>query len=77
MLLNTPKSGYNLTPPHPMAYVPGFDHDVFISYAHGDDRDWINSFMDRLKQTLKRLLGIEPIFWIDTNDLRKSRDFSK
>jgi hypothetical protein len=29
-----------------MASVPGFDHDVFISYAHGDDRDWINRHRD-------------------------------
>jgi hypothetical protein len=60
-----------------MSYVLGFDHDVFISYAHGDDRDWINGLVDRLKQELKRRLGVEPSFWIDKEDLRKSRDFTK
>jgi TIR domain len=60
-----------------MAYVPGFQHDVFISYAHGDDRDWINRFLDSLKAATKQRLGREADFWIDTDDLRKSRDFTK
>ena len=59
-----------------MAFVPGFDHDVFISYAHGDDRDWINRFLDRLKPALSRLLPGADV-WIDKDDLRKSRDFEK
>lgn len=59
-----------------MAFVPGFDHDVFISYAHGDDRDWINRFLDRLRPDLSRLLP-EVDVWIDKDDLRKSRDFEK
>jgi hypothetical protein len=59
-----------------MAFVPGFDHDVFISYAHGDDREWISRFHDRLKTQLARLLpGAE--VWIDKDDLRRSRDFEK
>jgi hypothetical protein len=36
------KSSYNAPLPDPMGYVSGFDHDVFVSYAHGDDRDLIN-----------------------------------
>jgi hypothetical protein len=47
-----------------MAFVPGFEHDVFISYAHGDDRDWINSFLDRLRPALNRLLLGSDV-WID------------
>jgi hypothetical protein len=58
-----------------MSYVPGYNHDLFISYAHGDDRDWINRFIDRLKPELKRRLGMEPAIWIDDDFLRKSRDF--
>ena len=57
-----------------MAFVPGFDHDVFISYAHGDDREWINRFVDRLRPALGRLLPGSDI-WIDKDDLRKSRHF--
>jgi hypothetical protein len=60
-----------------MAYVPGFQHDVFVSYAHGDDRDWINRFLDRLKPALGRLLGFEAEIWIDEDSLRKSRDYRK
>jgi hypothetical protein len=59
-----------------MAFVPGFDHDVFISYAHGDDRDWINRFLDRLRPKLSGLLPGADI-WIDKDDLRKSRDFEQ
>jgi hypothetical protein len=59
-----------------MAFVPGFHHDVFVSYAHGDDRDWINRFLDRLTPVLSRLLPGADV-WIDNNDLRKSRNFEK
>jgi TIR domain len=59
-----------------MPFVPGFDHDVFISYAHGDDRGWVDRFVDRLKPVLTRLLPGADI-WIDKDDLRKSRDFEK
>jgi hypothetical protein len=58
-----------------MAYVPGFQYDIFVSYAHGDDRIWINGILDRLRPALKRLLGIEAEIWLDEDHLRKSRDF--
>jgi hypothetical protein len=60
-----------------MAYVPGYQHDIFISYAHGDDRDWINRLLDRLKPAIKRRLGVEANIWIDADSLRKTRDFRK
>jgi hypothetical protein len=60
-----------------MAYVPGYQHDLFISYAHGDDRDWINRLVDRLEPVLSQRLGIKPSIWIDDSKLRQSRDFSK
>jgi hypothetical protein len=59
-----------------MAFVPGFDHDVFISYAHGDDREWIDRFVDRLRPALSRRLPGADI-WIDKDDLRKSRNFEQ
>ena len=59
-----------------MAFVPGFDHDVFVSYAHGDDREWINRFLDRLRPALSRLLPGADV-WIDKDDLRKSRNFEQ
>ena len=60
-----------------MAYVPGYQHDVFISYAHGDDRDWINRLIDRLEPALTQRLGTKVGLWIDDDQLRRSRDFSK
>jgi hypothetical protein len=60
-----------------MAYVPGYEHDVFVSYAHGDDRDWINRTLDRLDSAVKQRLGLKPSIWIDDDQLRRSRDFSK
>jgi len=58
-----------------MAFVPGFSHDVFVSYAHGDDRAWIDRMVQRLKKEMKARLGTEPVFFFDTDDLRKSRDY--
>ena len=60
-----------------MAYVPGYQHDVFVSYAHGDDRDWINRLIDRLEPAIKQRLGVKAAIWLDDDGLRKSRDFSK
>ena len=39
------------------AYVPGFDHDLFLSYAHGDSREWIGALENSLRQELKQALG--------------------
>ena len=59
-----------------MAFVPGFDHDALSSYAHGDDRDWINRFLDPLEPALSRPLPGADV-WIDRDDLRKSRNFER
>lgn len=47
-----------------MAWVPGFQHDVFVSYAHVDDRfvrpetaGWVTSFVEELKTLLPPRLG--------------------
>jgi hypothetical protein len=45
-----------------MAYVPGYDHDVFVSYAHADEAadssgKWATEFIDRLRGALKHRLG--------------------
>ena len=60
-----------------MAYVPGFEHDVFVSYAHGDDRDWISRFVRALTSALDRRLGTKTSVWIDEDDNRRTRDFSR
>jgi hypothetical protein len=58
-----------------MAYVPGFDCDIFVSYAHGDDRDWVSGFVDRLREELRKLMGRPVEIWLDRDDLRYTRDF--
>jgi TIR domain len=57
-----------------MGFVPGFDSDVFISHAHGDDREWVDRFVVRLQTALSRLLPGAAV-WLETNDQRKSRNF--
>ena len=42
-----------------MAYLPGFEHDIFISYAHlneGADR-WVSLFHERLEAQLRQFAG--------------------
>jgi hypothetical protein len=47
-----------------MAYVSGYDNDVFVSYAHVDDRPlppardgWVSTLVDALKVLLAQQLG--------------------
>src|SRR5262245_16281042 len=41
-----------------MAYLPGFEHDIFISYSHVDDLDgWVEVFQKQLEVELSRLVG--------------------
>jgi hypothetical protein len=60
-----------------VAFVPGYDYDVFVSYAHGDNREWISRFAGRLESALKQKLGDPAKVWIDKDDLRATRDFRK
>jgi hypothetical protein len=57
-----------------MAYVPGYQHDIFVSYAHADDQPWISRLVDRLKVVLKQRLGIEPAIWNDRGALSVADD---
>ena len=59
-----------------MAFVRGYQHDVFISYAHEDDREWVNRLIARLEPAIKQRLGVKPSVWIEDEKLRASRDFS-
>ncbi|HVO81616.1 MAG TPA: toll/interleukin-1 receptor domain-containing protein [Terriglobales bacterium] len=62
-----------------MAYVPGHEADVFISYAHADDFGWI----ERLKRELERALiwklraSTKPEIFFDGEDLRAGRVFDR
>lgn len=57
-----------------MAFVPGFKHDVFVSYAHVDDQPspgipdgWVTTLVQGLRVVLGRKLGRPDSFslWID------------
>jgi hypothetical protein len=59
-----------------MAYVSGFKHDIFISYAHADDAadpqgvTWVSDFQVYLKRAVKQhLAGYEPTVFFDALDL--------
>jgi hypothetical protein len=58
-----------------MVYVPGFENDVFISYAHADDRARLEAFAGRLQRQLGTLLGTDPSIWKDLRNLRESQQF--
>ncbi|MFN8003294.1 MAG: toll/interleukin-1 receptor domain-containing protein [Acidobacteriota bacterium] len=51
-----------------MAYLPGFEHDILISYAHLDENgedQWVSRFHRRLEAELKRLAGRDLTIWRD------------
>jgi hypothetical protein len=57
-----------------MAYVPGLDHDLFISYAH-QDVDWVSALQEQLSERLIDRLGCDADVWQDINKLRTGQDF--
>jgi hypothetical protein len=59
------------------AYIPGYEHDIFISYAHGDNQTWIDGLVERLKQELREKLGSPVDIWVDKDSLRRSVDFQR
>lgn len=62
-----------------MAYVPGaeFEHDVFISYSHADNKTgWVANFERAFSDRLQELLGEEPLVWRDKRNLSGEHDFT-
>jgi TIR domain len=61
-----------------MAYVPGFQHDVFISYARRSDMaKWVTRFKKILEDQLSSTLGGRPaLVWMDSR-LRVGDDFAE
>jgi hypothetical protein len=66
-----------------LAYVPGCEYDLFISYSHLDNvpfldenMGWVDSLCDYLKKDLQRRLGGTPQVWLDNLDLRRNEDFN-
>jgi hypothetical protein len=53
-------------------FVPGFEHDVFVSYVHVDNRKygqnvgWVEKFVENLREALPQKLGrAQPDIWRD------------
>src|SRR5215472_19368892 len=70
--------------PH-MAFIPGYEHYVFVSYAHVDDRPfidaaaglerasgWVSTLVRHLKNELAQKIGRSDAVsvWFDANNLR-------
>ena len=60
-----------------MAYVPGYQHDLFLSYAHADDRSWVAVFEENLRETLGRELGQKVSVWQDVHQIRVAEDWKR
>ena len=61
-----------------MAFVPGFDHDVFISYSWADNRTkWVTNLTQALKDRVHELLGEEPDVWRDEQQLSGEHNFTE
>ena len=65
-----------------MAYVPGFDHDIFISYAsvnnpepEKDEMGWVTNFRVRLEKDLACRIGKNFKIWMDQKDIAVGDDF--
>lgn len=61
-----------------MAYVPGFHHDVFLSYARRSDSvEWVTRFKEELERHLAASLGGRPaLVWMDSK-LQIGDDFAQ
>ncbi len=59
-----------------MGFVPGFKHDVFVSYAHFDNEPdtqeirWVSRFQADLKVALRQRLGVDPDIFFDNRSLQ-------
>jgi TIR domain len=60
-----------------MAYVAGYEHDLFISYSHADDFEWIERLKFELESALGRKLraNTKPSIFFDSEELRAGRVF--
>ena len=52
------------------AFVPGFESDLFVSYAHDDDKRWVQAFCDSLAGEVSRRLGVPIAVWRDVHHIR-------
>jgi len=65
-----------------VAYVQGFQHDVFVSYAHldnevlvqdnGHERGWVDALLDRLTPQLRSYLGTREVDLLVDHEFMRS-----
>ena len=55
-----------------MAFLPKYEFDILVSYAHADGRDWVEGRHKELTAALSsRLPGHDtPVLFLDKHDLR-------
>lgn len=65
-----------------MGYLPGFEEDVFISYAHFDNdrilkepEGWVEKLHHDLVHRVRVRLGKDPRVWLDEGEIRSHEDF--
>jgi hypothetical protein len=56
-------------------FVPGFDNDIFISYAHNDGAGWSQTFEETLGAMLPGHLGVKVSIWQDEKRLRVGQNW--
>jgi hypothetical protein len=59
-----------------VTYVPGLDHDVFVSYAHADDVAWVRALEGALRERVRQRLGMDVSIWQDAKNLRFGQDWT-
>jgi hypothetical protein len=60
-----------------MSYVPGYEYDVFVSYAHANDQEgWVSTFRQKLEARLKERVPPGATFFHDTGTLRGNDDLT-
>ena len=70
-----------------MAFVPDYEHDVFISYCQrdnvnmrfgGDESiEWVTEFKDSLEERIRSKLGSPIKLWMDTTNMRGNEKLDK
>ena len=58
-----------------MAYVPGLDFDVFLSYPRADDPRWVDALEKTLRARVRSLLGLDVNFWQDVKNVRGGQNW--
>src|SRR4030095_7974608 len=62
-----------------MAFVEGFEYDVFISYAREDNKGpgaWVSAFCSDFEGRLKKITSKEARLFLDLN-LERNKDFDR